>query len=68
MIKNITTINSSYVNKAFPKIKVYFSHTPLKLHVLKSYNDHPFLPLLPRYSSTKTILCSIQIQMVIKIV
>jgi hypothetical protein len=35
MIKTQKQQNSDYGNKAFPKIKVYFSHTPLKLHVLQ---------------------------------
>jgi len=26
--------NSDYGNKVFPEIKTYFSHSPLKLHVL----------------------------------
>jgi hypothetical protein len=30
--------NSDYGNKAFPDIKTYFFHTPLKLHVLEWYN------------------------------
>ncbi len=34
--KNMKTTNPNYGTKSFPKIKVFFSHTPLKLHV---YND-----------------------------
>jgi hypothetical protein len=44
MIKTSKTTNSDYGNKVFPEIKVFFSHTPLKLHVLQLYNGpHLFL-------------------------
>jgi hypothetical protein len=33
-----TSTNYDYGNKAFLEIKVYFSHIPLKLHVLQWYN------------------------------
>jgi len=35
MIKKIKTTNFNYGNIAFPKIKIFFFHTPLKLHVLQ---------------------------------
>jgi hypothetical protein len=35
MIKKRQINNFDYGNKTFPKIKTYFSHTPLKLHVLE---------------------------------
>jgi hypothetical protein len=50
----------------FPKIKVDFFHTPLKLHVLQWYNcTHLFL-FSQDIPPQKIIICFIQIQMVIK--
>jgi hypothetical protein len=35
MIKKHQHNNSDYGNESFSKIKTYFSHTPLKFHVLE---------------------------------
>jgi hypothetical protein len=40
--------NSEYGNKAFPEIKTYFSHIPLKFHVMEWYNGPSSLSLLQK--------------------
>jgi hypothetical protein len=50
MIKKHQNNNFDYGNKAFSKIKTYFSHIPLKFHVLEWYNGPSSL------SSPKDIL------------
>ncbi len=40
MIENIKTTHFDCGNKAFPKIQLFFFHTPLKFHVLQQYNHH----------------------------
>jgi len=61
--KNINSYN--YGNKDFSKIKTYFSHIPLKFHALEWYNGLSLSS--PKDIPQKKILCSIWIQMVIKI-
>jgi hypothetical protein len=52
--------------KLFQKSKVCFSHIPLKFHVLQWYNGTHLFLFSKDIPQQKIVLCSIQIQMVIK--
>jgi hypothetical protein len=66
MIKKHQNNNYDYGNKVFLETKTYFSHIPLKLHILEWYNNLSSLFFLQKIYLKKIVLCSIQIQMVIK--
>jgi len=55
MIKNSKTTNSSYGNKAFPKVNVFFSHTPFKITCFTIIQS-PRLPLGPKIFINKNSL------------
>jgi hypothetical protein len=56
MIKKHQNNNSDYGNKTFPKIKTYFTHIPLKLHILEWYNGLSSLSLFQKIYLKKSLM------------